>query len=106
MNDFAIVEGYTEREIEWKKENKGTCITSIGKTSKYWWRKLKGPIPPHNPPFLICHKCDNHSCRNVEHMFLGTRADNARDWWIKIKGKNIVRGQKTRERLYRKREGI
>jgi len=40
------------------------------------WEWTYGEIPDK---MLICHKCDNPSCVNIKHLFLGNYKDNMQD---------------------------
>ena len=46
------------------------------------WTLKNGDIPPK---MVICHKCDNPSCVNPDHLFVGTMKDNSQD--MKRKGR-------------------
>jgi hypothetical protein len=40
------------------------------------WEILVGPIPPHS---MLCHHCDNPTCANPAHIYLGDGKTNAAD---------------------------
>ena len=44
--------------------------------SRRIFEETYGPIPPN---MSVCHTCDNPSCINPEHFFLGTHQENLQD---------------------------
>ncbi len=49
-----------------------------------------GPIPDG---LYVLHHCDNPSCVNPDHLFVGTQADNVHDMWAKGRGPKVRPGK-------------
>ena len=77
--------------LEWQRgkstDGYGTCSADLGDGSsrchRVAWVLTNGAIPAG---LGVLHRCDNRSCGDPEHLFLGTQADNIRD--MLQKGRN------------------
>jgi hypothetical protein len=72
---------------EWQKSRDRYGVMKVrGKACKVHrvaWEWFVGPIPEG---LFVLHKCDNPSCCNPNHLFLGTQKDNMQDCAAKGRG--------------------
>jgi len=112
-----LAEGLRRAEngcLEWQgRTDQGYGITSF--QARRWlvhrlaWTLEKGGIPEGKS---LCHKCDNRRCADLDHLFLGTRADNVADMDRKgrrgfaseLRPKDVRRIRKLRKQGYSYRE--
>lgn len=82
---------------EWQKsKNKnGYGQIRLGKTMvrthRLSYQLFKGPIPVK---MHVCHSCDNPSCINPDHLWVGTQKDNMKDMVNKGRSKGVNLGSK------------
>jgi len=65
--------------LKFKDRNKYGHIKVLGKSElvhRVAYQTLVGDIPSG---MFVCHRCDNPSCLNPEHLFVGTNQDNIDD---------------------------
>jgi len=63
---------------------------------RFAWILKNGPIPDGK---IICHSCDNPSCVNWRHLWIGTHADNIRDRDEKGRAAPLTTGKAKRMQL-------
>jgi hypothetical protein len=61
---------------------------------RFVWSFINGEIPKG---MVVCHRCDNPSCVNPKHLFIGTQKENLSD--MKNKGRSAV-GPKHRSKKH------
>lgn len=83
--------GYGKLSIGNGRKPDGTRGNSMVSAHRVAYELFIGPIPAAAGFHGTCvlHKCDNPSCVNPEHLFLGSNADNVHD--MDAKGRRVNR---------------
>jgi len=87
------------------KDKKGYGIIGLNNKScrvnRFIYKEIYGSIPEG---LLVCHKCNNPSCCNPNHLYVGTHADNMKQMvddgrsgkgenngYVKLTGRDILK---------------
>ena len=82
--------GYEKFSIGHSRNPDGTRRNSMVSSHRFAYEMQFGPIGSHDSfhGWCVLHRCDNPSCVNQNHLFLGTNADNVHD--MDAKGRRVV----------------
>ena len=88
MNDCILWAGARKPNGYGQRRLPGGRFTSAHRQA---WVEAHGPIPAG---MVVMHRCDNPPCVNVDHLMLGTQADNLADMRRKGRaGRGAARGE-------------
>jgi hypothetical protein len=85
--------GYKRKKMGYGQINRGGRMVG---THCLAYELKHGPIPEG---MCVCHHCDNPSCCNDAHLYLGTKADNNADRESKGRGKQPKGAKNGRSKL-------
>lgn len=78
--------------IEWNRRTNKDGYGTVSYKCRSWlahrltWTLERGEIPDG---MKVCHTCDNPKCINIDHLFLGSQADNVADMIAKGRGVSL-----------------
>jgi hypothetical protein len=73
------------------RTEKGYGIYKRRRIHRWVWQQVNGPIPAG---MIVMHRCDNPPCYRLDHLRLGTIAENQRDMKAKGRGRNASSSSK------------